>query len=729
MRDRLPAGILAFAAFLAVYVPAQAPIASNAGSAGAVAQSESWTVRTARFVAEARERTLAACTARGIRLPADFLAWVDADPVRQATVYGCSKDPLVVLLQLRSLEIDLGTEAVRNTHPQLALAFAIDAGSRALRTEASPWNDGDVAPRGDQLPDVTNRAPLVLSIPTDPRQPVDTRDPTRALDRDDHVVNFLEDHAPIEVEVETRELPPLEYDDKGIAKPRGKAVVARKKVKRGLVAADVIASAALQDEFNAYMSAKGHPDVRIECGDRAVHWFSTEAIADAEQRKRIAAAHELFQAAYRAKGRMPAARDRAPTPAESMAWFLRNDRHAFPTDQQQDRRWPRFPLNAPWPVLLMLAADDQPLREREEIWQRFRDHGEMRTYGEYIGGIAQQFDMQSARRSSPFAFAYGSIQMMWKDGGVCGTMGNIGARTYRICGIPASTAGQPGHCAVVKMVHDAATGTFRCVGDQYATGGDEVTSVHARWVLEDGAERRPMVHHQSVAWAVNHDLAGFVDALAMRRAFGQLDEVARRDGALAFLSAGLARNPFSAVVVEAAIAAAGDADTCLELVKRVDAAIDAVKDPAQYALLKATLRDAAHARIRALPAPTDKEATKKLLGALELQGCRDAVLLARCWRTVGGESEFEAQAAKLVAQHAALPEKQRTKRAGEQFRGLLQGLARTVRGEEQKRAFAQRMLAAFDGRETITVRKKQVADPAAEWLKAQVAPPKPKARG
>ena len=47
---------------------------------------------------------------------------------------------------------------------------------------------------------------------------------------------------------------------------------------------------------------------------------------------------------------------------------------------------------------MMLAADDQPLREREEIWSKYRDEGEFKTYGEYIGGIAQQFDMQSARR-------------------------------------------------------------------------------------------------------------------------------------------------------------------------------------------------------------------------------------------------------------------------------------------------------------------------------------------
>jgi hypothetical protein len=54
--------------------------------------------------------------------------------------------------------------------------------------------------------------------------PVDTKDPSRTLDRDDHIINFLEDHTPIEVEVPTKELPPLEYDEKGVAKPRGKAV-------------------------------------------------------------------------------------------------------------------------------------------------------------------------------------------------------------------------------------------------------------------------------------------------------------------------------------------------------------------------------------------------------------------------------------------------------------------------------------------------------------------------
>lgn len=703
--------------FLLAFAAAQGP-AAGAAPAGVTA---TWSVRAAAHVADARERTLAAAAARGLALPADFVAWVDADPVRQTTVYGCRRDPLPVLLALRSLEIDLGADVVRQRHPQLALAFAIEASYRAVRPGASPWNDGDEA-AADGPPDVSPRPPLQLTIPGDPRVRVDTKAKDRPLDRDDHVVNFLEDHPPIEVEVETRELPPLEYDERGVAKPRGKAVAVKKKVVRELYAADVIASAALQAEFAAYMAERGHPDVKLDCGERAVHWRSTEAIGDGGLRQRIAAAHELFQAAYRAKGRMPKERDRAPTLAESMAWFVRNDEHPFPPAVKAERQWPRFPLHAPWPVLMMLVADDQPLREREAIWERFRDDGEMRTYGEYIGGIAQQFDMQSARRSSPFAFAYGSIQMMWKDGGVCGTMGNIGARTYRICGVPASTAGQPGHCAVVKMTHDPKTGRYACVGDQYATGGDEVTSVHAQWRFDDEGGRKPMAIHQSVAAAVNHDLRGFVQALAMRRAFDALPAGQRRAEALAFADAALAANPFTVAAVEGAIAALDAPADLLQLGKQVACALDALPDAKAHALLRSTLLGLVHARIRALPAPADREAVATLLEELDRQDCQDAELLARSWRALGGESGFDAHCAELVAAHVARPATERTKRAGDALQRRLQALGRTVRGAEPKRAWAAKLLAAFAGKETFQARKGDVVDPAAAWLRQQAEP-------
>ncbi len=703
-------------------LPASALGGAQAAPAAATSPSDraSWSQRIDAYLTAARQRTLDACAAKGIALPADFLAWVDGEPLVRMSVYGCRRDPLPVLLALRSLDIDLGPDLVRRDYTQLALAFAINGSYQSPKKKASGWNDGDGEAPSGELPDVSLRPPLSLVIPGDPRVRVDTKAPSRALDRDDHIINFLEDHAEIEVEVQTKELPPLEYDEKGVAKPRGKPVDVTKKLRRGLVGADVIASASLQAEFNEYMKAHGHPDVQLDCGERVVHWKSTEAVGDDALRKRIAAAHELFHAAYRAKGRMPAERDRAPTPSESMAWFIRNDRHPFTDAERAERHWPLFPLNAPWPVLLMLAADDQPLREREEIWAKFRDSGEMRTYGEYIGGIAQQFDMQSARRVSPFAFSYGSIQMMWKDGGVCGTMGNIGARTWRICGVPASTAGQPGHCALVRMDYDPATKHFRCRGEQYATGGDEVTHVHAMWNYDDRGERKRMIYHQSVAWGVNAGLASFVDTLVMRRIYDAMPAAERVGAAASIMGEALDRNLFAMTVIEAAVANASDVTALTGMLDafnaRLTAAYPSEKDAKEYDLYRATVRDLVHARIAALPAPADKSASSALLRELERQGCADANLLARTWREIDGEEGFVERCRREVAQYIESPNRAKNKNASKRFAEHLKALGQTTKGKDAKKAWAAAMLESFAKNEFLTIKGKQSLDPTVEML-------------
>ena len=687
-------------------------------SADAIAAA--FTVRTEPYLAAARGRTLDALRERRIELPADFLAWVDKTPVVRTTVYGCRKDPLPVLLALRSLEIDLGEDTVRRDYTQLALAFAMQDSYAARGAQGTGWNDADGAKAPEALPDVSPRPRLELVVPADPRTPVDTKSTARALDKFDHIINFLEDHAPIEVETEVKELPPLEYDDKGIAKPQGKPVTVKKTVARPLYGADVIASAALQAEFNAYMAAHGFADVSIDCGDKVVFWKATEMVNDPGQKKRIADAHNLFHDAYRAKGRMPAERDRAPTASESMAWFIRNDRWAFSDADRAARGWPRFPLNAPWPVLMMLAADDQPLREREEIWARFRDSGEFRTYGEYIGGIAQQFDMQSARRVAPLAFNYGSIQMMWKDGGVCGTMGNIGARTHRIVGTPAATAGQPGHCALVVMGYDAKTKQYRCFGEQYATGGDEVTHVHAGWNYDDAGGRRHMIWHQTVAWGVNDDFDAFVDALAMRRVWDAMpaDEQARE--CVKLVDQGLARNPFAITLVDAAINAAPDTKTTLAVLEAFNRRADEIAKDKQYALYLTTVRDLAHARIERLPAPATQDETAKLLETLERQGCTNAALLARCWRALGGDDEFVARCKSSVEAYLASPDRTKDRRAAQKFASQVRELAKQVKGPA-KRRWAEQMLGYFKDNENITIRGKTIVDPAVEELRKLAA--------
>ncbi len=672
------------------------------------------------YLEAARTRTLDACRAKGIELPADFLAWIDSDAVLRKSVYGCRADPLPVLLGLRSLEIDLGEELVRRDYPQLALAFAIQDSYAPRAAQGTGWNDGGGEAKDAPLPDVSPRARLVLEIPGDPRTPVDTKDPARALDRDDHIVNFLEDHDEIEVEIAVKELPPLEYDERGVAKPQGKARTVMKTERRKPVGADVIASPALQAEFNAYMAAHGHPGTTIDCGERVVHWYSKDAVGDKALRARIKAAHDLFHDAYRAKGRMPAERDRAPSAGESMAWFVRNDRHAFDDATRAARAWPKFPLNAPWPVLVMLAADDQPLREREEIWARFRDEGEFRTYGEYIGGIAQQFDMQSARRVAPIAFSYGSIQMMWKDGGVCGTMGNIGARTNRICGVPASTAGQPGHCAIVLMEQDAKTGDFRCKGGQYATGGDEVTTVHAGWNYDDAGGRRPMVFHQSVAWAVNHGFEPFLDAMVLRRAYGAMPEAMRSTLAIPMMGEAMSLNPFALPLVLASLDASGDPTVVVAALDAFDAGIARVAKAGEYALYRDTVRDLAHARILALPAPKGADANAALLSELERQECDDARLLARSWRAIGGETRFADGCRTAVAAYLASPERTKSKRAADRLESQLKQWEKSVKGKEAKKAWAESLLAAFAGQEALVVKRKTSLDPSVAFL-AKVA--------
>jgi len=164
------------------------------------------------FIGEARSDTLARAGKLNLALPADFLAWIDNDPALQLSVYGSRADPLPVLLALRSLEIDLGTDIVRRDYTQLALAFAIQDSYAARADKGTGWNDGDGATNASTLPDITPRAPLSLVIPSDPRVPVNTKDASRALDANDHIINFLEDHAEIEADIRVKELPPLEYD-------------------------------------------------------------------------------------------------------------------------------------------------------------------------------------------------------------------------------------------------------------------------------------------------------------------------------------------------------------------------------------------------------------------------------------------------------------------------------------------------------------------------------------
>ena len=354
-------------------------------------------------------------------LPVDFTAWVDSDPAVAATVYGIQRGrPAQVLAALRSLELDLGAEEVCQKHAQLALAIAVvDAPFVDMATMACPERGISLAPRTTKFQ---------LKIPPSPLKKVNTHPTDRPLDMYDHIINFFEGRTI----TEDRVLPRTINGKKVPTTENGKKVPTTEKWTHPLEACDVIASAALQREFNAYMKEHGQR-VAINCGNHLLTRDSRHR--PATHQKEITAAFNLFLDAYKAKGLYPKAPDRPSTSSQTAAYLLRNDAFRFPAGDE--RVWPRFPLTAPWPVLVYLAADRLPLREREFIWKRFRDENIVEFYGEYVGPIAFFPVFLEARRLRPIEFVYGTYPEMLKDGGVCSTCSSLGRRSNITFGVPA----------------------------------------------------------------------------------------------------------------------------------------------------------------------------------------------------------------------------------------------------------------------------------------------------
>ncbi len=559
------------------------------------------------YIKYAKAKAIAESRALNKAIPADFLAWIDANPEIALTVYGTRPDPTNVLLRLRSLEIDAGREAVRSKYTQLALATAV-------------VNSSD----GEDI-DVSTRPELKLTIPGDPRKPVDTKDPKRTLDMNDHIINFLNDHEPIQGDIVggmKEALPELVYDSKGVATSytakKGKKSEPNK-VKRKVIAADVLASRKLQLEFNAYMKSKGF-DVNIDCGDHVIHPGLGMMLVpmgnnhpdgiQTDKKDGILEAYRMFKTAYEEKGLL-ARRDPSATPAERFAYILMNDKR-LPKTYGNGKKVPSFPLTAPWPMLALLAADGQPLREREDLFERLK-RGEFHTYGEYIGPIAQQYDLQSARRLAPYDFGYGSFQMMLKDGGVCGTMATMCVRSYNMANIPASTAGQPGHCALIFAAADGKKYTYK--GGQYVTGGHDKTNPHMVWSFDGEDKRRPMYYHLSVPNAVNVSLRSFLESTVALRLYKELPEADREKYGLEFLSSALTHNPYNIAVAMEVLTNTTNSDTLVKLWQRFSAAVisnaAAAGETKDGGLYLKSVRSRMTDHLAKLPEPTDKNLARE----------------------------------------------------------------------------------------------------------------------
>jgi hypothetical protein len=262
--------------------------------------------------------------------------------------------------------------------------------------------------------------------------------------------------------------------------------------------------------------------------------------------------------------------------------------------------------------------------------------------------------MQSARRLTPYPFTYATIQIMLKDGGVCGTMGSISARGHNTLGIPASQATQPGHCAMVSFRYDPKTRTYRCQGGQYATGGDEKTGPFTPWPFaskfrrinrRNGYEiefhnRKPMVYHQSLAWGVNYSLQSYLDGTVVHSVFRLLPEGQRQAHGLKLLKSALARNVYNFLLVDAAQDTAATAQEQILFWKGFRAALRAVGGkpgcPAE-GLYNTTVKNRMFDRIARLPVPKDKKSARRVLSFLEEEKCSNAKTLAAYRRALKGQ--------------------------------------------------------------------------------------------
>ncbi len=647
------------------------------------------------------------------QLPKDFIDWIDTNPAIASGVYSAHNKPAEIMQWMYSLYLDLG-ETKFKKYNQLALAMSILCVKQHLPA------------------DISYRTPMQLNISGDPRKPVNTKDTSRQLDMNDHIINFLNDNTIDEEVVIGYEEEPdeIRYDSRGIAIPapkkKGKTPV-KQIQRRSLYAADIIASRELQEKFNLYMSSKGY-DVNINCGEKIIHWNSHDMVRG-EQYKSIKQAYDLFLNAYYEKGLIPK-REPLATPAERCLFLIRNNEFKFPAGLQEKRNWPRFPLNAPWPILIMLAEDSQPLRERQERWEAFVNDGVFKTYGEYIGSVAQQYDMQSARRIKPYDFPYGSIQMMLKDGGVCGTMGNISARSHNTLGIPSCTAGQPGHCAAVHFRYDPKTNTYACKGSQYATGGDDKTTPHVGWYFGEvekhikthngkqqvSYDRKPMVYQQSIAWAVNYGMPEYMDSMKAFWLYKMLPDDLRGGYGLKLLRSGVNLNPYNYVVVEQVLTDAGAIEILQAFLEHFTTTVTAVQKQGcpSDGLYNTTVKDQVFSKIVKLPLPNNKNELQYLYEYLLKQGCQKQDVIVKVMNEIYGLDTLQHITYKKFVQHLRsrdIPSNEVDK-VSRLMADQIKATASYIKNKDAKKAWGQRLLKrAYNNEKYFDSKYRLVTDP------------------
>ena len=621
-----------------------------------------------KFLAWRKSMAMAELKAAKVEIPDKFLQWVDANPSVFQTIYGFDNpqahrlpalpkgvtqdrtdSPAQRLVCLLSLEIDLGPEITRKRNLQLALALAhayagkIDRRSFECAEEKLSWRP---------------RQRLKLVIPGNPLEPVNTRASDRKLDREDHIINFLEDN-------------PVPVDPK---KPEAGT--------RPLFAHELMADDAQRARFVAYMKEHGHTiDPRHVTHSRR--------------------GYDMFLKAYQEKGRIPKEHDPAPTPAEKFAYLVRNDSFRFPPEVK--RTWPRFNLESPWPVLEYLAMGDMPLRDREFVWNRFRETGSVRKMGHHLGvKLGLNTPVVRARRMQPMEFAYGTYAMDIKDHGACREMARIGLGAAAPLGIPAAHSFQPNHfCLSVVSYSDQSDYGLKV--EQSVRGPTWITKGGVR--IEDELAR--------LFYSLNYGYEAMLDAhtgLACYRNFPAQTAVVQR---LRFLESLLAINPYVPAIPREILNRLESPDMVADFWQRFTRQIEAVKRtgcPAGGHYTGFTVRRMLDGRLSVLPVPDDDQMRQRVVDIC-LAESSDTLWLKYLSH---GKSPERVQQWGLDALHKAVAG-QRDESASNLLSARLSTIGKTIKEENQRRAWGNALLAVLRGKETFYTgdgsKRREIADP------------------
>ncbi len=621
---------------------------------------------------------------RKVKIPSAFIQWINKTPNVATAVYGTRENVADVIETLWALRLGLGAERFQK-YTNLMLAGALF--------------NSELKDKANNLRAMVRLKPS-SELLKDPRKPVNTRSKKRKLDANDHIINFLNsnkiksDHNASDDKLFTE----LKYDTRGIAISNKSKSSSKGAKLRNLYASDVFADPALQTKFNEYMKSKGFPNIKINCGNRLVHWKSTNMVGS--ERGGIREAYELFKTAYEEKGLLPKTRP-LPTLSERFAFLIRNDQ----VKNVSKGPWPRFPLNSPWPVLRLLTYNYkmQTLRECEERWVAFRNKGEMRCYGEYIGKVAQQYDMQSARRLAPYPFTYGSIQIIMKDGGVCGLMARMGTLTQLTLGIPAVQAGQPGHCALIVYHYDRKQRAYKCSIQQSVTAGPEGTWPHSNYNFADSDRRLSMIYDQATAYAVNYSPVEFNNSLVAYNAFATLTDAEQKSFGGKYMSSIMKINPYNLLTIDKAVAAFEQPQHLVHLGKEFKKLFPPIKKGGcpKEGLYQKTVREKIIAKIGKLEIPKQKKTVHYVYDFLKSAPCDDAVLMNYRLKVEKPQAVFkqiEIAFRDYLKVIWTLPLKDSDGKT-ESLNSSLQSFANTIKATEKRKAWALKMLKFMRGKE------------------------------